>query len=135
MKQLTLLLAILISTISIAQKQIQLNADISINNQYSNQETNVTIIENNIKEVKLNICNKLIYNLDYNKEYIIIFDSKGYQPRSIHFNNYTNNIMNLTCYFNINLQPSNNTEILEIARVLYDENMKEFTYKLSKYFK
>ncbi len=139
MKRLTLLLAILISTISIAQTnpQMQLNCDITINGKKipKNDYVLVTIIDNTLNSKVIQVPNKLLYNLEYNREYTILFEYEGCQAKSIYFNNYTPATDTvLTCYFNINLVTNNKDDILQVAEVYYDKEHKDFTYRLVENF-
>lgn len=116
---------------------MQVNCDITVNKHKlkNNENVLVTIIDNSLNSKEILVSNKLLYNLEYNREYTILFEYKGCQAKSIYFNNYTNatDIL-LTCYFNINLKYSDSDDILHIADVYYDKDNKEFAYKITENF-
>lgn len=109
---------------------MNIDCSISIDNNI-NDSVKITIIDENLNKYQIYTINKLYYFLRYNKQYSMLFEYKDYQPQMIYFNTKTINYYpNLTCYFNINLRKTGETEILELVRVYYDEQSKEFNYKL-----
>lgn len=136
MKNLLLLTLFAITlTNCIAQNKIQVNCTITIDKKKipKGKHVLVTIIDNTLNSREIQVSDKLLYNLDYNKEYTILFEYEGCQAKSIYFNNYTpKSNIDLTCYFNINLKSSLYNNIFQVAEVYYDTKQKDFTYKLTE---
>lgn len=116
-----------------AQNKMQLNCEILIDGEKLNKKENVkiTIIDNSLKVKELlSSGSKFLYNLEYDKEYTVLFEYEGCQAKSIYFNNYTEDYANLTCHFTIDLRKSDKIDILHIAEVYYDRQRKDFAYKI-----
>jgi len=134
MKKLILLMLITFGAIQVqAQNKMLLNCEILKDNKklHKNDNFKVTIIDNALNSKEILVNDKLLYHLEYNREYTILFEYNGCQAKSIYFNNYTNNAtLNQTCYFRINLKESFDTSILHVAEVYYDSSTLSFSYKL-----
>jgi len=117
--------------------QIQINCDLTVNGKKLDKTESmlITIIDNSLNSKEILVRNKLLYNLEYNKEYTVLFEYKDCQAKSIYFNNYTTKTdVLLTCYFTIDLKTSLKQDILTVAEVYYDKEQKDFTYKLTANF-
>ena len=132
MKNILLILGLFLTLTSTSQTKMTINCDVTKDNKQLKEDDFfiISITDNKGNRIFRKANTKFIYQLDYNKEYIITFEYEKCQSKSICFNNYTNNYPDLTCFFNINLKTSNSEDILEVAEVYYDNKQNEFNYKL-----
>lgn len=134
---LTMSLLLSIGSCVIAQNQMDIKCTLLKDGvkQSRNNPFTITVIGSDLKSEVIQTNDNFRYKLDYNKEYTILFQYKGCQPKSIYFNNHTNDYQNLTCYFTIDLKSSNSDEILKVAEVYYNSNKLDFEYKITKDYK